>query len=43
LEKKKGLGKVRPDYLKKLARKLVERFQRGSIQILKTTKEWWLL
>jgi small subunit ribosomal protein S17e len=26
LEKKKGMGKVRPDYIKKLARKLVERF-----------------
>jgi small subunit ribosomal protein S17e len=26
LEKKKGMGKVKPDYIKKLARKLVERF-----------------
>jgi small subunit ribosomal protein S17e len=26
LEKKKGIGKVRPDYIKKLAKKLVERF-----------------
>jgi small subunit ribosomal protein S17e len=26
MEKKNGMGKVRPDYIKKLARKLVERF-----------------
>lgn len=26
LEKENGMGKVRPDYIKKLARKLVERF-----------------
>jgi small subunit ribosomal protein S17e len=26
LEKRKGMGKVKPDYIKKLAKKLIERF-----------------
>ena len=37
------MGKVKPDYIKKLRESLLTVFPRGSIQILKTTREWFML
>jgi small subunit ribosomal protein S17e len=37
------MGKVRPDYIKKVARKLLERFPTKFNSNFENNKKWWLL